>query len=39
LMKMSDSRPEQLIRAEELIYNGKVEEALEIVKNFDLLIK
>ncbi len=38
-MKMSDSRPEQLIRAEELIYNGKVEEALEIVKNFDLLIK
>ena len=32
---MSDSRPEQLIRAEELYYNGKVDEALEIVENFE----
>jgi len=32
---MSDSRPEQLILAEELVYNGKVEEALEIVMNFE----
>lgn len=34
-MKMSDTRPEQLIRAEELMYNGKGEEALEIVLNFE----
>jgi tetratricopeptide (TPR) repeat protein len=32
---MSESRPKQLIRAEELYYNGKVEEALEIVENFE----
>ncbi|MHA2035087.1 MAG: tetratricopeptide repeat protein [Promethearchaeota archaeon] len=31
---MSDSQPEELIRAEELLYNGRVEEALEIVTNF-----
>ncbi len=34
-MNMSDSRPEQLIYAEELMYSGKVEEALEIVINFE----
>ena len=38
-MKMTDSRPEQLIHAEELIYNGKVEEALEIVINFEKMSK
>jgi len=32
---MSDLRPEQLIYAEELLYNGKVEEALEIIMNFE----
>jgi len=36
-MKMSDSRPEQLIHAEELMYNGKVEGAFEIVINFEKL--
>ena len=34
-MKMSDLRPEQLIRAEELMYDGKVEEALGLVINFE----
>jgi tetratricopeptide (TPR) repeat protein len=34
-MKMTDNRPKELIRAEELMYNGKVEEALEIVLNFE----
>jgi tetratricopeptide (TPR) repeat protein len=32
---MPDSRPEQLIRAEELTWNGKVEEAFEMVINFE----
>ncbi|MHA1932521.1 MAG: hypothetical protein ACW96X_08280 [Promethearchaeota archaeon] len=32
---MPDSRPKQLIHAEELYYDGKVEQALEIVKNFE----
>ncbi|MHA2179935.1 MAG: tetratricopeptide repeat protein [Promethearchaeota archaeon] len=32
---MSDSRPEQLIQAENLYYNGRVEEALELIKNFE----
>jgi len=32
---MSDPRPEELIHAEELLYDGKVEEALEIVTNFE----
>jgi tetratricopeptide (TPR) repeat protein len=32
---MSVTRPEELINAEELLYNGKVEEALEIVLNFE----
>ncbi|MHA1985966.1 MAG: hypothetical protein ACW98D_04935 [Promethearchaeota archaeon] len=32
---MPDSRPKELIRAEELYYDGKVEEALEIVDNFE----
>ncbi|MFX0001344.1 MAG: tetratricopeptide repeat protein [Candidatus Hermodarchaeota archaeon] len=32
---MSDPRPEQLIRAEELMYNGKVKDALEVVVNFE----
>ena len=32
---MSDPLPEQLIRAEELMYNGKGEEALEIIINFE----
>jgi tetratricopeptide (TPR) repeat protein len=32
---MLDLRPEELIRAEELMYNGKVKEALEIVINFE----
>ena len=34
-MKMSESRPEELIRAENLMYDGKVEEAFEIVINFE----
>ncbi len=32
---MSDSRPEQLIRVEGLMCNGKLEKALEIVLNFE----
>ncbi|MFX1477114.1 MAG: tetratricopeptide repeat protein [Promethearchaeota archaeon] len=32
---MSDSRPEQLIRAEELMYSGRVEEAFEMILNFE----
>jgi len=32
---MLDSRPDQLIRAEELMYNGRVEEAFKIVINFE----
>jgi len=32
---MSGSRPEQLVRAEELMNNGNVEKALEIVLNFE----
>ncbi|MHA1992713.1 MAG: tetratricopeptide repeat protein [Candidatus Hodarchaeales archaeon] len=32
---MSDPRPEELIHAEELIYDGKVEEAYEIISNFE----
>lgn len=32
---MSDPRPEELIYTEELMYSGKVEEALEIVVNFE----
>jgi len=31
----SDPRPEELIHAEELINDEKVEEALEIVTNFE----
>ncbi len=34
-MKMTESRPEQLIRAEEFMYDGKVDEALEIFINFE----
>ncbi|MHA2039711.1 MAG: tetratricopeptide repeat protein [Promethearchaeota archaeon] len=32
---MSDPLPEELICAEELMYNGKVEEALKIITNFE----
>ncbi|MFX0083936.1 MAG: hypothetical protein ACFE94_19495 [Candidatus Hodarchaeota archaeon] len=32
---MSDPRPKELIHAEELMYNGKIEEALEIIYNFE----
>ncbi len=32
---MSDPRPEELIKTEELMYNGKVEEALEKLNNFE----
>ncbi|MHA2400961.1 MAG: tetratricopeptide repeat protein, partial [Promethearchaeota archaeon] len=32
---MSDPKPEELIHAEELIFKGKVEEALEMVTNFE----
>jgi hypothetical protein len=32
---MSDSRPGQLIRAKDLMDNGKVEEALEIIIDFE----
>ncbi|MHA2122393.1 MAG: tetratricopeptide repeat protein [Promethearchaeota archaeon] len=32
---MSDPRPKELIYAEELMSNGKIEEALEIVENFE----
>jgi tetratricopeptide (TPR) repeat protein len=32
---MSELRPKELIRAEELVNNGKVEEALEIIINFE----
>jgi len=31
---MSDPRPEELIQAENLLYNGKVDKALEIINNF-----
>ncbi|MHA2324925.1 MAG: hypothetical protein ACXACB_05975, partial [Promethearchaeota archaeon] len=33
--KLSDSQPYELIHAEELMYDGKVEEALEIIINFE----
>ncbi|MFW9824297.1 MAG: tetratricopeptide repeat protein [Candidatus Thorarchaeota archaeon] len=32
---MPDSRPKELIHAEELYYDGQVEEALEIIENFE----
>jgi len=32
---MSDPRTEEIIRAEKLIYKGRVEEALEIINNFE----
>lgn len=32
---MSDPRPKELIHAEELRFNGKVEESLEIIRNFE----
>jgi tetratricopeptide (TPR) repeat protein len=33
--KLPDSRPQELIRSEKLLYNGNVEEALELVMNFE----
>jgi tetratricopeptide (TPR) repeat protein len=35
MKKMSDFRPNELIHAEELMYNGKLEEVLEIIRNFE----
>ena len=32
---MYDSRPEELIHAEKLMYSGKLEETLEIINNFE----
>ena len=32
---MSDPRPEELIRAEDLMFNGKVEEVIELLNNFE----